>query len=106
MPRKFYRPEVGFPAYGNKRLRRGDVVVVKSPDHPERSVVKRVTGLPGDWIQVRALVRSSANSVSRLLCHTDPHQPTCSALFCDSVESLRLAFLAPHPGVWGQPAPS
>lgn len=37
------------PAWG---IRRGDVVVVRDPRHPERETVKRVLGLPGELVEL------------------------------------------------------
>jgi signal peptidase I len=35
-----------------RRVRRGDVVVVEDPRTPGFELVKRVVGLPGDWLEV------------------------------------------------------
>ena len=35
-----------------RRVRRGDVVVVEDPRAPGFELVKRVVGLPGDWLEV------------------------------------------------------
>ena len=34
--------------------RRGDVIVLKDPSKPERNLIKRVIGLPGETVEVRA----------------------------------------------------
>src|SRR5215204_4609346 len=34
-------------------IRRGDIVVFKYPDQPERDFIKRVIGLPGETIELR-----------------------------------------------------
>ena len=34
-------------------IRRGDIVVFKYPDEPERDFIKRVIGLPGETLELR-----------------------------------------------------
>jgi signal peptidase I len=35
-----------------RQIRRGDIVVFKSPEEPERDLIKRVVGLPGDRLEL------------------------------------------------------
>jgi signal peptidase I len=36
----------------HRNLRRGDIVVFKSPEEPDRDLIKRVVGLPGDRLEL------------------------------------------------------
>src|SRR5690606_1717802 len=38
-----------------KRIERGDIVALTAPDAPEKKVIKRVVGLPGDRVQLSRL---------------------------------------------------
>ena len=46
-------------------LKLGDIVVAQSPPEPGRMVVKRVVGLPGDFIQVNLV---ALNEVAERRC--------------------------------------
>lgn len=37
----------------SRHIRRGDIIVFKSPEEPDRDLIKRVVGLPGDRLELR-----------------------------------------------------
>eukprot|EP00292_Cryptomonas_paramecium_P019133 CAMPEP_0113714122 /NCGR_PEP_ID=MMETSP0038_2-20120614/32413_1 /TAXON_ID=2898 /ORGANISM="Cryptomonas paramecium" /LENGTH=111 /DNA_ID=CAMNT_0000641007 /DNA_START=192 /DNA_END=524 /DNA_ORIENTATION=- /assembly_acc=CAM_ASM_000170 len=43
---------VEYQSVRNDRLRVGDVVVARSPTNPKQAVCKRITGMPGDVVEV------------------------------------------------------
>jgi signal peptidase I len=50
-----FGPDRGFerPVLPMRDIRRGDIVVFKYPEDPERDFIKRVIGLPGETLEVR-----------------------------------------------------
>jgi signal peptidase I len=68
-----------------RTIRRGDVVVFKYPEEPERDFIKRVIGLPGETIEVRekkvfvdgqALDEPYAHYLDPLTSPSDVHEVT------------------------------
>ncbi len=62
------------PLLPHRDVRRGDVVVFRSPVDPSRDLVKRAVALPGDTVQVigKKLLRNGVEEAEPWTVHRDP----------------------------------
>ncbi|MEJ2167853.1 MAG: signal peptidase I [Desulfobacterales bacterium] len=40
----------------SEQIERGDIIVFPYPPDPRKDFIKRVVGLPGDWLEIRAFL--------------------------------------------------
>ena len=98
-----YGAEVPFTGRRLPRLReptRGDVVVFEWPRDPHKNLVKRLLGLPGDTLAMRAgvLYVNGAERTERYVEHTEPgSDPTYDAFDWQQHFAIRTASAAPLP---------
>ncbi|KAJ8727159.1 hypothetical protein PYW08_015556 [Mythimna loreyi] len=57
-----------------QRLRRGDIVISRSPSNPKQNICKRITGLPGDRVRDSRLYGPVPEGLirSRVVCRVWP----------------------------------
>jgi len=71
-----------------RTVRRGDVVVFRAPDDPERAYVKRCLGLSGDRIEIvnkRLLINGEALDEAGYVFHSDPRTYPAAATLPDAL---------------------
>jgi signal peptidase I len=67
-------------------IRRGAIVVAEFPGNSDRVVIKRVAGLPGEWVSVNSNGSLSVEQNPQSCVGTAPEEPPASRWVCDCDE--------------------
>ncbi len=106
-----YASEVPLTRWHLPRLRtpaRGEIVVFTWPRDPEKNLVKRIAGVPGDTLAMRAgtLLVNNVPRAERYVEHTEPGSDPAAADFeWQTHFAVRTAAAAPAPPARGDAGP-